>query len=98
MSAPPTVATTPVRVLASVVDINPGIRYTTMPIQMINRNPLRMYLAALLPLCRKRIMYGKLQRKLSGLRTLYIYGGCVRNVSGNGMKGPKLHVPMEDNG
>src|SRR5215471_1033542 len=35
-----------------------------MPPQIISRNTLRMYLAALLPLCKNRIMCGKLQEKI----------------------------------
>src|SRR5215472_17181104 len=54
-----------------------------MPTQMIIKNPLRMYLAALLPLCRKRIMNGKLQRDY---QDFVHYIEIARKASGGAMR------------
>src|SRR5262249_38772115 len=59
------------------------------------RNPPRMYLAALLPLCKKRIMLGNLQgnngdKHHYGLAPLY-RGFCMIGPSGDRVNGPSDH-------
>src|SRR6478735_10863792 len=56
--------------------MKPGIRYVTMLAARINRNPARMYFAALLPLCRNLIMDGKLQKHYGGQLIVYYKWVC----------------------